>query len=39
MKVAHLSDLHFGSHVSSEKLDSLRKDLVSQALGTACYHG
>ena len=32
MKAAHLSDLHFGSHVSSEKLDSLRKDLLSQAL-------
>jgi 3',5'-cyclic AMP phosphodiesterase CpdA len=32
MRAAHLSDLHFGSHVSPEKLDSLRSDLVSHAL-------
>ncbi|MGB6068771.1 MAG: metallophosphoesterase [Desulfomonilaceae bacterium] len=32
MKAAHLSDLHFGKLVSREKLDALRKDLVSQAL-------
>lgn len=32
MKAAHLSDLHFGRHVAREKLDSLRNDLVSQAL-------
>jgi 3',5'-cyclic AMP phosphodiesterase CpdA len=32
MKTAHLSDLHFGSHVSREKLDSLRNDLVSHGL-------
>jgi 3',5'-cyclic AMP phosphodiesterase CpdA len=31
MIAAHLSDLHFGSHVSPEKLDSLGKDLISQA--------
>ncbi len=29
MKAAHLSDLHFGSHVSREKLDSLKNDLLS----------
>jgi 3',5'-cyclic AMP phosphodiesterase CpdA len=32
MKAAHLSDLHFGNHVSSEKLDSLKNDLVSHGL-------
>ncbi|HMK37433.1 MAG TPA: metallophosphoesterase [Desulfomonilaceae bacterium] len=30
MKLAHLSDLHFGRYVSGEKLDSLGRDLVSQ---------
>lgn len=32
MKVAHLSDLHFGSHVSREKLESLKSDLISHGL-------
>jgi 3',5'-cyclic AMP phosphodiesterase CpdA len=31
MKLAHLSDLHFGRNTSSTKLESLAKDLVSQA--------
>jgi 3',5'-cyclic AMP phosphodiesterase CpdA len=30
MRYAHLSDLHFGRHVSHEKLTSLGKDLISQ---------
>lgn len=30
MKYAHLSDLHFGRHVSREKLTSLGTDLISQ---------
>jgi len=31
MKFAHLSDLHFGRRVSHRKLDSLARDIVSQA--------
>lgn len=29
MRIAHLSDLHFGRHVSSDRVDALRTDLVN----------
>jgi len=32
MKVAHLSDLHFGSHISREKLNCLERDMLSLGL-------
>lgn len=32
MKVAHLSDLHFGHHVCREKLQALENDLASRGL-------
>jgi len=31
MKIAHLSDLHFGKEISHEKLDALTDDLIEQA--------
>lgn len=32
MRIAHLSDLHFGRHTSNEKLEALKKDLTRTPL-------
>ncbi len=39
MKIAHLSDLHFGRHVSQERLESLRCDLTSRDLDMIVISG
>ncbi|MFH1116958.1 MAG: metallophosphoesterase, partial [Pseudomonadota bacterium] len=39
MKIAHLSDLHFGRQVSQERLDSLRYDLTSRGLDMIVISG
>ncbi|MDQ7782944.1 MAG: metallophosphoesterase [Desulfomonilaceae bacterium] len=39
MKVAHLSDLHFGRHVSNEQLEALRYDLISRGLDIIVISG
>lgn len=39
MKIAHLSDLHFGRHVSQERLEALRYDLTSRGLDSIIISG